>query len=154
VLERVADHYELIILDCPPGFSLLAVNAIVAAHALLLPVSADPLALDALNTLLGSIERVRTRLGAQARVLGLVVNGCDGQRKQSRERLEQLRAEFRDRVFHTELPYAAALNDAPARRQTIFEMAPKSPAADAFRRLAGEVLQRLTTLRPQRPPLN
>lgn len=143
VLERVGDRYDVMMLDCPPGFSLLAVNAIFAADGLLLPVSPEALAVDALDTLLGSIERVRTRMGARARVMGLVVNALDAHRKHSREIVERLRAEFRDRVFHTELPYTMALSDAPARRQTVFEAAPKSSAADAFRRLAGEVLHRL-----------
>jgi chromosome partitioning protein len=143
VLERVNGHYDLVMLDCPPGFSLLAVNAIFAADGLLLPVLPDPLSFDALDPLLGSIERVRARMGARARLLGIVVNGLDAQRRHSRELVERLRAEFRDRVFHTELPYAAALNAAPERRQTVFEAAPRSSAADAFRRLAGELLHRL-----------
>ena len=141
-LQRLDDGYDVTMLDCPPSFSLLAVNAIFAADAVVLPVVPEALALDALETLLVSIERVRARMGAKARVLGLVVNGLDTQRRSSRELAERLRAEFRDRVFHTELPWAAALNDAPARRQTIFETAPKSAAADAFRRLAGELLNR------------
>lgn len=145
-LERLDGEYELVVLDCPPGFSLLAVNAIFAADGILLPVSAEPLAVGALDTLLGAIERVRARMGAKARVLGFVLNALDGQRKHSRELAERLRAEFRERVFHTELPWAAALNDAPSRHQTIFEAAPKSAAADAFRRLAGELLQRLPAL--------
>ncbi|HET7697965.1 MAG TPA: ParA family protein [Vicinamibacterales bacterium] len=142
-LAALDGDYDLVVLDCPPGFSLLAINAIFAAETIVVPVSAEALALDALELLLGSIERVRARMGARARVLGFIVNGIDTQRKPSRELAERLRAEFRDRVFHTELPWAAALNDAPARRQTIFEAAPKSAAADAFRRLAGELLQRL-----------
>ena len=146
-LERLDDDYDLIVLDCPPGFSLLAVNAIVAAEAILVPVSPDPLALDALDTLLGSIERVRARMEARARVLGFVINALDAQRKQSREAAERLRAEFRERVFHTEIPWAGALVDAPAARQTVFASAPKSAAADAFRRLAGEILQRLPGVR-------
>ena len=141
------DEYDVVVIDGPPGFSLLAVNAIFAADGLLLPVTPDPLTLDSLDVLLDSIERVRARMGAAARVLGFLINGLDAQRKHSREMAERLRAEFRDRVFHTELPWAAALNDAPARHQTIFEAAPKSPAADAFRRLAGELLQRVPTLR-------
>jgi len=141
------DEYEVIVLDCPPGFSLLAINAIFAADGILLPVLPEPLALDALDALLGSIERVRARMGASASVVGFLINGLDAQRKHSRELAERLRAEFRERVFHTELPWAAALNDAPARHQTIFEVAPKSAAADAFRRLAGELLQRVPVLR-------
>jgi chromosome partitioning protein len=142
-LERLDGEYHITVLDCPPGFSLLAINAIFAADALLLPVTPEPLAVDAMETLLGAIDRVRARMGAKARVLGFVVNGLDGQRKAGREVAERLRAEFRDRVFHTEVPWTAALNEAAGQRQTILEAAPKSPAADAFRRLAGELLQRL-----------
>lgn len=143
ILERANGEYNAIVLDCPPGFSLLAINAIVAADGILLPVAPETLALDALETVLGAVERVRARMAPRARVLGLVVNGLDPQRKAGRELAERLRAEFRERVFQTEVPWAAALNDAPARRQTIFEAAPKSAAADAFRRLAGELLHRL-----------
>jgi chromosome partitioning protein len=147
MLERLGDHYDLVVLDLPPSFSLLTVNAIVAAEAIIIPVAPDPLAIDALETLLASIERVRARMGAKARVLGFVINGLDAQRKQSREIAERLRAEFRERVLHTEIPWAAALADAPGARQTIIEAAPKSAAADAFRRLAGEILHRLPALR-------
>ena len=143
VLERIEDEYETIVLDCPPGFSLLAINAIFAADGIVVPVVPEVLVVDSLETLLGAIDRVRARMGARARVLGFVVNGLDSHRKPTRDLAERLRAEFRERVFHTELPWTPALTDAPARQQTIFEAAPKSAAADAFRRLAGELLQRL-----------
>jgi chromosome partitioning protein len=146
-LARLEDRYDLVMLDCPPSFSLLAVNAIVAADAILVPITPDPLTIDALEGLLASIERVCSRMGAQARILGLVLNGLDIQRQHSREIAERLRAEFRERVFHTEIRWAAALVDAPGARRTIFEAAPKSGSADAFRRLAGEVLQRLPAIR-------
>lgn len=146
-LDRLDGEYDVKVLDCPPGFSLLAINAIFAADGIVVPVAPEALAIDALETLLGAIERVRARMGARARLLGLVINGLDAQRGSSRDLSERLRAEFRDRVFHTELPWAAALTDAPARRQTIFESAPRSAAADAFRRLTGEVLHRLGAAR-------
>ena len=146
-LGSLDDQYDLVMLDCPPSFSLLAVNAIVAADAIVVPVSPDPLTIDALDGLLPTIERVRARMGAQARVLGLVVNALDAQRKHSREIAERLRADFRERVFHTEIRWAPALVDAPGARRTIFEAAPKSDSADAFRRLAREVLRRLPAIR-------
>lgn len=146
-LERLEDEYDATVLDCPPSFSLLTINAIFAADGLLLPITPETLTIDVLETLLGAIERVRARMGARARVLGFVVNGVDRQRKTTRELAERLRAEFRDRVFHTELPWTAALHDAAARRQTIFDAAPASAAADAFRRLAGEILQRVRLAR-------
>jgi chromosome partitioning protein len=142
-LDHARDEYQTVILDCPPGFTLLTVNALVAADGLVIPVIPDPLSLDALETLLGAIERVRARMRTPARLLGLALNLVEPQRRHTREVADRIRADFRDRVFHTEIRYFAGLAEAPDTRQTIFERAPKSAAADAFRRLAGEVLHRL-----------
>ena len=147
MLERVKPHYDLIVLDCPPGMSLLAVNALLAADALLVPVSAEPLAASSLEGLLAAIHRVRTRMLSRSRLLGVVLTEVDPGRKPTRETIEQLRAADRERVLHTEIRWTAALSEAPAARKPIATLAPKSAAADAFRRLAGEVLQRLPVTR-------
>lgn len=148
LLERGLADYEIIVLDCPPGFSLLTINALVAADGLVIPVTPEALAVDALENLLGSIERVRARMRSNVRLLGMVLSQTDPERKQGREVAERLRSEFRDRCFHTEIRWQAPLASAPSHHQTIFEKAPKSAAADAFRRLAGEVLHRLPSIRP------
>jgi chromosome partitioning protein len=140
LLERVHADYEVVVIDCPPGFSLLTVNALVAADALIVPVTPEPLAVEGLETVLGAIERVRARMRAEARLLGVLISQADPSRKAEREVTDRLRSEFRARAFTTEIQWAPALAEAPARRTTIFETAPKSPAADGFRRLAGEVL--------------
>lgn len=146
-LEPACQHYDLIVVDCPPSFSLLSVNGIVAADGIIVPVCPDPLTIDALDSLLGAIERVRSRMRVRASFLGLVVNAVDLQRKPSREVIGSLRDEFRDRVFETEVPWASALATAAGARRTIFEAAPKSAAAQAFRGLAAETLQRLPRTR-------
>lgn len=148
LLERTASEYDVIMLDGPPGFSLLTINALVAAEGLVIPVTPEPLAVDALDHLLGAIERVRARMRSGVRTLGLVLTKGDAQRKHGRDLTDRLRSEFRERLFHTEIRWHAALAQTPADRQTIFEKAPKSPAADAFRRLAGEVLHRMPSVRP------
>jgi chromosome partitioning protein len=148
LLERGLADYEIIVLDCPPGFSLLTINALVAADGLVIPVTPEALAVDALENLLGSIERVRARMRSGVRLLGLVLTQTDPQREQGAEVAARLRAEFRDRCFRTEIRWQAALALAPSHRQTIFEKAPKSAAAGAFRRLADEVLERMPSIRP------
>jgi chromosome partitioning protein len=147
MLDRVTAHYDLIILDCPPGLSLLNINAIVAADGLIIPVVPEALAAEALDTLLATVERVRARMTSRARIVGILLNVIDPQRKHTREIAERLRAEHRDKVFHTEIRQTTALSEAPAVRKTIAVAAPKSASADAFRRLAGEILQRLPALR-------
>lgn len=147
MLERVTSPYELIILDCPPGLSLLNVNAIVAADGLIVPVAPEPLAVEALETLLATIERVRSRMTPRGRLVGILLTQVDQQRKHCRDIADGVRALHRDHVFHTEIRTAAVLSAAPAARKTIAVAAPKSPSAEAFRRLAGEILQRLPAVR-------
>jgi chromosome partitioning protein len=147
MLDRLASHYDLIILDCPASLSLLSVNAIVAADGFLIPVMPDPMIAEALDTLLASIDRVRARMTSRGKVVGILLSAIDPRRKHTREIAERLRANHRENVFHTEIRYATALWEAPAARKPIASFAPKSPPADAFRRLASELLQRLPALR-------
>jgi chromosome partitioning protein len=146
MLERAKPHYDLILLDCAPGMSLLAVNTIVASDALIVPVCPEPLAAEGLETLMLAIQRVRARLLARGSIIGVVLTSVDSSRRTTRESIERLRAGDRDRVMHTEIRWTAALSEAPQARQTIFALAPRSASADAFRRLAGEVLQRLQSI--------
>lgn len=147
MLDKVAAHYEVVLLDCPPGMSLLAVNAIVAADGFIVPVAPEPLAADALETLLASIDRVAMRMAPRRRVTGILLSLVDGHRGPTREMMERIRAAHRDKLFHTEIRWTVALAEAPLARRPVLDTAPKSPSTDAFRRLAGEILQRMPVIR-------
>lgn len=146
VLEAARQRYDLILLDCPPSLSLVGVNALVASDAFLVPATPQFLAMEGLVSVLGSAEQVRTKLSARARLLGIVLTMFDGGRRAMDAR-EHLRNRYADRLFHTEIAASRTLEDAPAFGKTIFQLAPRSRAADSFRRLAGEVLERLRHLR-------
>jgi chromosome partitioning protein len=139
-LGQLRSRYETMVLDCPPSLSLVSVNALVAADGVVVPVAPQPLALEGLSHLISSIETVRRRLSTRARLLGLLITMAGPESAQLRERL---RAEYRDLVFHTEIHTSRSLQAAPGAAKTIFGHAPRSKAADAFRRLAGEILERL-----------
>ncbi len=143
LLHRVRSKYDLILLDCPPSLSLVGVNALVASDALIVPVTPQFLAAEGLVGLLATVDKVRTRLGARTRLLGILMSMIDPRRRAAGELRERIRAQFRDRVFHTEIPYSPALEAAPAEGESVLTFAPRSRAADTFRRLAGEVLERL-----------
>jgi chromosome partitioning protein len=145
LLQRV--RYEVVLLDCPPNLSLLGVNALVAADALIVPVTPQHLALDGLVSLLSSVERVRLRLNTRSRLLGILLTMVDPARAATLELRERLRAAYREHVFHTEITASRALEEAPAAAKTIFQFAPRSRSAEAFRRLSGEVLERWRTVR-------
>lgn len=145
-LQSTRDRYEHVVLDCPPSLSLVGVNALVASDAFIVPVVPQFLAVAGLASLLTSVEQVRTRLGARAKLLGILLTMFDGGRAATEAR-EHLRVQYRERLFHTEITASRALEEAPAHQQPILQYAPRSRAADAYQRLAGEVLERLRQLK-------
>jgi chromosome partitioning protein len=147
LLQRVRQRYDFLILDCPPSLSLVGINALVAADALIVPVTPQPLAIEGLVSLLASLEKVRARLGTKGRLLGILLTMVDPARAAASGQRKHLRAQYRDDVFRTEIAASRALEEAPAGGATIFQHAPRSRAAGAFRRLAGEVLERLRSPR-------
>jgi chromosome partitioning protein len=149
VLRRMLDGprltYDIVLLDCPPSLSLVGVNAVMAADAVIVPVTAQHLAIEGLVSLLATVDHVRTRLKAQARVIGILLT-MSGSSAVARSARQRVRARYRDGVYETEIAVSRALEEAPAAGHTIFEHAPKSPSADAFRAVAAETLERLRQL--------
>jgi chromosome partitioning protein len=145
VLQRVRQRYEAIVLDCPPSLSLIGINALVAADTVIVPVTPQHLAAEGLVSLLASLDKVRSRLGTKAHLLGILLTMVDSGRPAASRVRERLRARFGDDVFETEIALSRALEEAPAGARTIFEHAPRSRSADGFRRLAREVVERFAT---------
>jgi chromosome partitioning protein len=144
-LAGIRGSYKHVVIDTPPSLSLLIINALVAADAFVTPVVPQALALDGVTGLLESIERLTRRLRLDLRCAGILLTMLDrhGSPSASAEIIDQFRGVLRERVFHTEIPYDAAVADAPKFGRTILGHAPDSAAADAYRRATGELLERL-----------
>lgn len=142
-LASVRRRYEFVILDCPPSLSLVGVNALAAADLFLVPVTPTFLAIEGLTNMLDAVDRARRLMHARVRLLGILLTRVRGGGRRTDAR-ERVRAQYRERVFHTEIAESAALERAPSLGRTIFQCAPRGAAADAYRRLAGEVLQRVS----------
>jgi chromosome partitioning protein len=146
-LQRIRSQYEIIILDCSPNLSLLGVNALVAADALIVPVTPQPLAIGGLVSLLASMETVRLRLNTRTHLLGILLSIVDPAARKAAALMKQLRERHGSDVFRTEIIASRALEEAPSTAMTVFQFAPRSKAADGFRRLATEVLERIRARR-------
>jgi chromosome partitioning protein len=142
VLRRVRPHYDVILLDCPPTLSLMTVNAIVAADAVIVPVTPQHLALNGLVNFLASVEKARARLDVRTRVAGIVLNAVDAADALAVGTQRRIRAQYGERVFRTAIPLSRAVVGAPAKNQTVLHYAPRSRAAASFLRLAAETLER------------
>src|SRR3954463_5273431 len=146
-LQRIRHLYDVIILDCPPNLSLLSINALVAADALIVPVTPQPLAVEGLVSLLASVDTVRVRLNTRNHLLGILFSMVDPAARTGPILMKQIRQRHAGDVFRTEILASRALEEAPMTGKSVFQFAPRSKAAAAFKRLSAEVLERLRARR-------
>jgi chromosome partitioning protein len=148
-LQRVLDplrvEYDFILIDCPPSLGLLTVNALTAADGVIVPVECEYYALRGVALLMDSIDRIRERLNPRLQVDGILPTMFDGRTLHGREVLERVQDAFGDRVFSTAIRKTVRFAEAPVAGEPILTYSPASPGAVAYRRLAQEVIARVTS---------
>lgn len=140
LIEKIEHEYDFIFIDSPPSLGILTLNALAAAHEVLIPVQCEYLALEGLDQLLSTIELIRKNLGHEIEIGGAVLTMYNPHHKISKEVVREIRQNFPGYVFRTVIPRAVALAEAPKVGKTIFHYAPTSRAAQAYRQLAQEFL--------------
>jgi len=143
VIEPVRADFDIIIIDCPPSLGLLTVNALCAADGVIVPIQCEYFALEGLGAFRRNAELIRSQLNPRLEVTGFVLTMLDSRTRLSQQVVQEVRNHFGDRVFQTRIPRTIRLAEAPGFGQPITEFDPSSRAAMAYRRLAGEVLDRL-----------
>jgi chromosome partitioning protein len=141
-LERVADEYDYILIDCPPSLSLLTVNALAAAQRVLIPMQCEYYALEGLSDLVGTIKRVRASLNPGLDIAGLLRTMYDPRNTLSQQVSRELEQHFGDKVFRTLVPRNVRLAEAPSYGVPAVVWDASSKGALAYIALAGEVLER------------
>ncbi|HVS59013.1 MAG TPA: ParA family protein [Candidatus Saccharimonadales bacterium] len=134
--------FDYVIIDCPPALSLLTVNALTAAHSLLIPVQAEYYALEGLGQLLNVVQRVRQGLNPQLELLGVVMTMYDGRTALSDQVKKEVERHFGDKVFDVVVPRNVRLAEAPSYGKPIFEHDKWSKGAKAYKQVAKEVHKR------------
>ncbi len=140
VLAPIRDAYDLILIDCPPSLGLLTVNALTASDRVIIPLECEFFALRGMALLVDTIEKVRDRLNPELDIEGVIATMYDGRTVHSREVLARVREAFGTRVFSTTIPRSVRFAEAPVVGQPILTYAGDSKGAEAYRRLAREVL--------------
>ncbi|MDC4233291.1 ParA family protein [Actinomyces sp. B33] len=142
VLRHVEDDYDVILIDCQPSLGLLAINALTAAHGVIVPVEAEFFALRGVALLVETIETVRDRINPRLKIDGIVATMVDQRTLHSREVLDRLGDAFGDLVFTTRIGRTIKFPDASVATEPITTYAPNHPGARAYRRLARELIAR------------
>ncbi|MCL4405288.1 MAG: ParA family protein [Patescibacteria group bacterium] len=139
-VHNLRQQYDYIIIDLPPSLSLLTLNGLIAADEVIIPVQAEYYSLEGLSELLQTVDLLRERLHHPIRVAGALVTMYDRRERLAREVAKNLRAHFPYKVFNTEIPRAVSLAEAPGFGKPILIYDPESVGANAYRRLAEEVI--------------
>lgn len=142
-LNCVRTGYDSILIDCPPSMSLLSTNALLAADSYLVPVAPHYLALGGLASLLEAVNRLcDLGHGDVAELLGFLLTMVDYRNKTTTALVDSLRTNWGEHVFTTEIRINVRLSEAPSQGKSIFDYAPSSSGAKAYKSLANEVRQR------------
>lgn len=135
--------YDYIIIDCPPALGLLTVNALTAAHSVLIPVQAEYYALEGLGQLLATIQRVREGLNTSLDLLGVVLTMFDKRTSLSEQVKSELLRHFDGKLLKTIIPRNVRVAEAPSFGKTIFEHDHWSKGARAYKQLTKEIQSRV-----------
>ncbi|MBP3978856.1 ParA family protein [Microbacterium sp. BLY] len=142
VLRQVAGEYDVILIDCQPSLGLLTVNALTAAHGVIIPLECEFFALRGVALLIETIDKVRDRLNPSIEMDGLLATMYDPRTLHSREVLERVVEAFGDDVLETVIGRTVKFPDASVSGVPITEFAPEHAAAQAYLRLARELVAR------------
>ena len=142
VLRHVQDEYDVILIDCQPSLGLLTVNALTASHGVLVPLECEFFALRGVALLIETIDKVRDRLNPAITLDGLLATMYDARTLHSREVLERVVEAFGDDVLETVIGRTVKFPDASVSGVPITEFAPEHAAAQAYLRLARELVAR------------
>jgi chromosome partitioning protein len=145
-LERLANEYEFVLIDCPPSLSLLTVNALAAADEVLIPMQCEYYALEGLSDLVGTIKRVRAHINPRLEIAGLLRTMYDPRNTLSHQVSQQLVEHFGDKVYRTLVPRNVRLAEAPSFGAPAVRWDRASKGAQAYLALVDEVLARAGVL--------
>ena len=141
-LAPVAGEYDYILIDCQPSLGLLTVNALTAAHGVIVPLECEFFSLRGVALLIDTIEKVRERLNPGLRVEGILATMYDGRTLHGREVFARVLEAFGDTVFDTVITRTVRFPETTVAGEPITTWASSSAGAKAYRHLAREVLSR------------
>jgi hypothetical protein len=144
-LAPLLDDYEFILVDCVPTINVLVINALAAADYVLIPVQTDYLATLGLAQILQTVATVHQRLNPQLEVLGVLMTMVDVRTTHSREVINAIHRSLdgKIRIFDTLVRHQVGFKESSKAGVSVLHSDPKSPSAEAYRRLAAEVVTAL-----------
>ena len=139
-LQPVVDAYDYVLVDCPPSLGLLTVNALSAAHSVLVPIQCEYFALEGVSELTATMRRVQRALNPGLALEGVLLTMVDERTNLNQQVMGEIRAHFKDKVFRTLVPRSVRLGEAPSFGKPILLYDIRSRGAEAYLDLAKELM--------------
>jgi chromosome partitioning protein len=136
------EGYDFVLLDCPPSLGPLTVNALGAAHRVIVPVQAEYYALEGLSQLMGSINLIKSRLNPGLAIAGVLITMSDTRTRLAAEVEEEVRKHFGTLVFDTVVPRSVRVAEAPSHGLPVTHYDRHSRGAEAYWKVAMELVER------------
>ena len=134
--------FSYVLIDCPPSLTLLTLNAMAAADAVLVPLQCEFFALEGLSQLMKTIELVRDKLNPTLEMQGVVLTMFDKRNKLSDQVADDVRATLGEKVYSTVIPRNVRISEAPSHGVPALVYDLRCPGSQAYIKLAGELIQR------------
>ena len=134
--------YDYVLVDCPPSLGLLTINALTAAHSVLVPIQSEYYALEGVTALMNTISRIQHSFNKSLQLEGVVLTMFDGRTNLSLQVAAEVKRYFKSRIFTTIIPRNVRLGEAPSHGQPIHQYDARSVGAEAYRQLAKELIRR------------
>jgi chromosome partitioning protein len=140
-LKPVVGRYQYLIIDCPPSLGLLTLNALTAAHSVLVPIQCEYYALEGLGRLLETVERIRESLNPNLGIEGILLTMFDSRLNLSMQVAEEARQFFGNRVYRTMIPRNVRVGEAPSFGKPVTTYDPSCIGAASYFDLAKEIME-------------
>ena len=140
VLNDVVNDYDYILIDCSPSLGLITVNALTAAHSVIIPVQAEYFALEGISKLLNTVRIIKAKLNPGLRIEGFLLTMYDARLRLANQIYEELKTHFGDMVFTTVIPRNIRLSEAPSHGLPAILYDPSSRGATSHMQLAKELI--------------
>lgn len=141
-LEKDAVNYDYVLIDCPPSLSLVTINALVAANAVIVPLQCEFLALEGITDLIRNINQIKKRFNPGLELQGVVLTMYDKRNNLTQMVEDDVRNFFGKKVYDTVIPRNVRVSEAPSHGKPVLIYDFKCPGSQAYISLAGEVLKR------------